>query len=228
MPAGKNASGRKRRLKALRNVVLALVAVSLFQLATDGSVSWHRVVLDQLEESTGINAAGPDSAWQRLLGWLQELGERREGRPLPDFDLSGRVVRVADGDTLSLLDDANDQHRIRLFGIDTPEWDQPHGDAARNALSRLVEGELVGVVVVDTDSLGRTVGTVYHGDTNINLALVEGGHAWWYEYFAPHERALERAQQEASQQRRGLWAGPDPEPPWDWRRRQRADRQARP
>ena len=39
--------------------------------------------------------------------------------------LIGRVVGVADGDTITVLDAANQQHKIRLGGIDAPEKNQP-------------------------------------------------------------------------------------------------------
>lgn len=42
-------------------------------------------------------------------------------------NLTGRVVGVSDGDTLTLLDATNTQHKIRLSGIDSPEKGQPFG-----------------------------------------------------------------------------------------------------
>ncbi len=38
--------------------------------------------------------------------------------------LTGKVVKVADGDSITVLDSTNTQHRIRLQGIDAPETDQ--------------------------------------------------------------------------------------------------------
>lgn len=141
---------------------------------------------------------------------------------MPDFDLRGRVVRVADGDTLSILDANNTQYKIRLHGIDTPEREQAHGKAAWDALSRLVAGKNVGVVVLGKRQLWphRWHG-FYLGDANINVAMVAAGHAWWYRYYAPEDRLLEITEREAREARRGLWARPDPVPPWEWRRQQR-------
>jgi len=53
---------------------------------------------------------------------------------------SGRVVGIADGDTLTILDSSNQQHRIRLSGIDTPEKKQPFGARAKENLSALAFG----------------------------------------------------------------------------------------
>jgi endonuclease YncB( thermonuclease family) len=139
----------------------------------------------------------------------------------PDFDLTGRVVRIADGDTLSILDATNTQHKVRLYGIDTPERDQPFGNAAKKALMQLVDEKPVGVVVITTDSYGRKVGTLYQQGVNINVAMVASGYAWWYQHYAPHERTLAASEQQARAHGLGLWAAPHPVPPWDWRRGQR-------
>ena len=128
------------------------------------------------------------------------------------------MVRVADGDAVSILDASNTQHKVRLFGIDTPEQHQPYGKEAKNALLDLVAQQNVGVVVVTRDSYGRVVGTVYHEGVNINNAMVASGYAWWYQHFAPYERKLAASEQQARRERRGLSAEPHPVPPWDWRR----------
>ena len=52
----------------------------------------------------------------------------------------GRVVSVADGDTITLLDSNRQQHRIRLAGIDAPEKAQPFGQRSKQHLSELAFG----------------------------------------------------------------------------------------
>lgn len=48
--------------------------------------------------------------------------------PLANADtLTGLVIGVADGDTITVLDDARTQHKVRLAGIDAPEKGQPFG-----------------------------------------------------------------------------------------------------
>lgn len=209
------------RRRALRNLAIALVAFSAFQLATEGRVSWPVTLAEKVGTTLREYAGRPQASWRRAAGKIEAMGAAREGRPLPDFDLSGRVVRVADGDTLSILDRNNTQYKIRLHGIDSPEREQAHGRAAWDALSALVAGRTVGIVSLGTDSYGRIDGIVYLGDSNINLAMVADGHAWWYRYYAPNDRLLEQTEQKARQQGVGLWASPDPVPPWDWRRSQR-------
>ena len=50
-------------------------------------------------------------------------------------DFSGQVVRIADGDTITVLDANKTQHKIRLAGIDAPERKQPYGEASRKHLA---------------------------------------------------------------------------------------------
>ena len=62
--------------------------------------------------------------------------------PLPTFaaTVTGKVVKVADGDTITILV-GTAQHRIRLQGIDAPERKQPFGRASSRSLSALVAGK---------------------------------------------------------------------------------------
>jgi len=89
----------------------------------------------------------------------------------------GKVVSIADGDTLTLLID-NIQYRIRLAEIDTPEKRQPYGTKARQALSTLVFNKEIEVDVQTTDRYGRSVARVYVGDVDVCAELVRQGVAW--------------------------------------------------
>lgn len=75
--------------------------------------------------------------------------------------LIGRVVKVADGDTLTLLDAANNQHKIRLNAIDAPEKDQAFGQKSKQRLSDYVFGKEVAVRWKSKDKYGRILGTVF-------------------------------------------------------------------
>jgi endonuclease YncB( thermonuclease family) len=134
--------------------------------------------------------------------------------------LTGRVVAIADGDTLTLLTPGRRQVKIRLHGIDTPESRQPWGTRARQALSDLAFQKPARVEVQDTDRYGRTVGRVYVGAVDINAELVRRGMAWVYTRYN-RDAALPALEADARAARRGLWADPRPVPPWDWRRQNR-------
>ncbi|CAK0769756.1 Uncharacterized endonuclease [Gammaproteobacteria bacterium] len=130
-----------------------------------------------------------------------------------------RVRWVVDGDTLELQSFPRPV-RVRLAEIDAPEFDQPYGSAARNALVRLVAGRMVRVVPTENDRYGRVVARIYVGDVDVNAALVRQGYAWVYRQYA-HDPALPVAEQEAQAARRGLWAQGKSIPPWEWRARER-------
>ena len=131
-----------------------------------------------------------------------------------------KVVKVVDGDTIHVMDADKGTSRVRLHGIDTPERRQPYYRKATDALAAMVAGRQVTLVYQDTDRYGRIVATVLLPDgTNVNLRMVEQGWAWWYQRYAPEDKALQTAQQRAREGRLGLWADENPVAPWDWRRR---------
>jgi micrococcal nuclease len=128
----------------------------------------------------------------------------------------GKVIKIADGDTLTLLVDSK-QHKIRLSDIDTPERKQPFGTRAKQALSELAFGKQARVVEVTVDRYGRIVGRVYVDGVDVNRELVAGGYAWVYRRYSNDAELLELEAQ-AQERRLGLWADPNPIPPWEWRR----------
>jgi endonuclease YncB( thermonuclease family) len=91
-------------------------------------------------------------------------------------ELHGRVMGIADGDTLTLLVN-REQVRVRLAEIDTPELHQPWGSRARQSLSAIAFQQTATVVVQDIDRYGRTVGRVYVGALDVNAELVRRGDA---------------------------------------------------
>lgn len=144
--------------------------------------------------------------------------------------LTGEVVGISDGDTLTLLTPAKEQKRIRLAEIDTPESKQPYGTRSRQALSALVFRQQVRVEVVEIDRYGRTVGRVYRvsDGLDVNAELVRLGAAWVYRQYN-RDKSLLALEREAQAAKRGLWSLPEAErmPPWEWRRAERQQRAAR-
>jgi endonuclease YncB( thermonuclease family) len=138
--------------------------------------------------------------------------------------LSGRIVAVADGDTLTVLDSARRQHKVRLAGIDAPEKKQPFGTVSRQSLAQLTHGKQVLVEWYKRDRYGRLVGKVYVGNLDVNLEQVRRGLAWHYLEYASEQAPADRTaysvtEYGARSARRGLWADPRPVPPWEWRQR---------
>ncbi len=92
-------------------------------------------------------------------------------------ELSGRVFRVADGDTFTLLTSDSQQIKIRLAEIDAPESGQPYGNKSKQALSGLVAGKDIRVVVQTTDRYGRTVGRPFVGSLDVCEEMIRLGAA---------------------------------------------------
>lgn len=145
--------------------------------------------------------------------------------------LTGRVIGVADGDTITVLDADNQQHKIRLGGIDAPEKAQPFGQKSKENLSRLVFNKNVRVDWTKRDRYQRIVGKVWVQPADCPtcpMTLDAGqmqlaaGMAWWYRKYAKEQSAEDQAryefeEQEARARHAGLWKDSDPVPPWDWR-----------
>jgi endonuclease YncB( thermonuclease family) len=106
------------------------------------------------------------------------------------------------------------QYKIRLPDIDTPERKQPFGTQANQALSELAFGKQARAVEVTVDRYGRIVGRVYVDGVDVNRELVAQGYAWVYRKYSDDAELLELEAQ-AKQKKLGLWAEPDPIPPWE-------------
>ena len=141
--------------------------------------------------------------------------------------LPGRIVGVTDGDTVTLLDAQDAQHKIRLAGIDAPESRMPYGQQAKAHLAALVFGQDVVAIARKKDRYGRTIATLMLGQKDVNLSMVEVGLAWHYKHYAKEQPAAEaRAYAQAEVQAKdcglGLWRDDEPTAPWEWRRSRRA------
>lgn len=139
-------------------------------------------------------------------------------------EIIGKVVSVADGDTITILDDMKIQHRVRLARIDAPEKGQPYGAKAKQYLSSLIFNKSVKVVYRDKDRYKRILGIVYCSDTDINLEMVKNGMAWHYSYYDDTALYAE-AEREARSKKIGLWEDPNPQSPYAFRRDKRQKRQ---
>ena len=138
----------------------------------------------------------------------------------------GRVVGVADGDTLTVLDADRVQHKVRLAGIDAPEKAQAFGNRSKESLSDLVFSKTVTVETDKVDRYGRAVGKVLVEGRDANLIQVERGFSWHYKAYEseqlPSDRVLyDMAEREARAARRGLWRDESPTAPWDYRKAKR-------
>ncbi len=144
---------------------------------------------------------------------------------IPAFgdSLTGKVVKITDGDTLYVLDANYQQHRIRLAGIDAPERKQAYGLASRKHLASIVAGKQVTVEYQKRARYGRIVGKVLLDGIDACLEQVKAGFAWHYKRYqreqSPEDQRLyAEAEIRARDERLGLWRENNPNPPWEYRR----------
>jgi endonuclease YncB( thermonuclease family) len=137
----------------------------------------------------------------------------------PTALLDGTVVGVVDGDTADVRL-ASGMIRVRLHAIDAPESGQPHGKAAKAALSELVFGKAVQVEPYEQDRYDRLVARLWLGEVDVNAAMVKQGHAWTYRRYGD-DAAYCAFEETARDRRLGLWRLPvgDRAAPWEWRQR---------
>ena len=136
--------------------------------------------------------------------------------------ITGRVVGIADGDTLTLLDATHQQHKIRLIGIDAPEKAQDFGQKAKTSLSAMAFNQDATAECRKRDRYRREICVVSVGGKDVGLEQVRMGMAWWYRQFAKEQTTQERTDYEQAEfmakiHRYGLWTSKNPIPPWDWR-----------
>ncbi len=142
-------------------------------------------------------------------------------------DLVGRVVGVADGDTITVLVDGHDNVKVRLAGIDAPEKAQPYGAVSKRHLSDKVFGRTVTVEWTKKDKYGRVIGRVLADGDDVCLDQVRFGFAWHYKQYANEQTSSQRtayasAEEQAKHEKVGLWSLSDPVPPWEFRHSDRA------
>jgi endonuclease YncB( thermonuclease family) len=160
--------------------------------------------------------------WPRAIllmiagGAVCTLVHGTEKRP-PHIVMTGKVVQVFDGDTLTLEEPKKKQLKLRLFGIDAPEIHQPFGKKAKEALADKVSGKTVRVEIMEMGRTGHAIGKVFFDRRHINMEMVKEGFAWDEVHF-DKGREYVNAEIEAKSKGRGLWADAKAIPPWEFRR----------
>lgn len=130
--------------------------------------------------------------------------------------ITGKIVGVRDGDTVTLLTDGNRQVKIRLNQIDAPESNQAFGQRSKQALSDMIFNKTVQVETTGTDKYRRTLGTIFIDGLDVNREQIRRGMAWAYRKYLS-DTSLLTDEQYAKQARVGLWVDPNPMAPWDFR-----------
>ena len=132
-------------------------------------------------------------------------------------EIKGKVIAVADGDTITVLDEMDKGNfKIRLDKIDAPEKKQTFGSKSKQFLSSLIFGKQVSIRYRVVDRYGRILGVIYCDGAEINLVMVQNGYAWHYSFY-DKTPAYIQAEKQARADKKGLWADSAPENPQQFR-----------
>lgn len=126
------------------------------------------------------------------------------------------IIRFYDGDTVRIKDGAY-EYKLRLIEIDAPERNQEYGIKSRRALMQFCENTQIQVYFYGVDKYKRKLGKLHCNSFDANHWMVENGHAWFYKRFSMNY-LLDIAQQNAKQEKLGLWQSEHAQPPWQWRK----------
>ena len=138
--------------------------------------------------------------------------------------IEGLVVGVADGDTITVLDQQKNTYKIRLQGIDAPEKKQAFGEKSKQSLHDLVHGKQVRIEYDKEDKYGRIVGKITLDDLDICLQQLVLGMAWHYKKYQNEQSVADRvvyndAELKSKSLKLGLWADETLMPPWEFRKK---------
>lgn len=136
---------------------------------------------------------------------------------LAQNNIYGKVVKVADGDTFTILDNKKKQHKIRFYGIDCPEKGQDYYQVAKDFTNKYSIGKQVRIEVKSTDRYGRKVGIVWVNKTNLNLQLLRKGLAWHYKQY-DKSKLYASAEATARAKKLHIWSKKNAVAPWNFRK----------
>lgn len=136
-------------------------------------------------------------------------------------EVSGKVIKIVDGDTYDILLDNLTTKRIRMEGIDAPERGMPFYKVSKDYLGSLCFGQVVRIEQTSTDRYGRTIAKTFSANgSELGLLMVEAGYAWHFKKYSS-DIQLANAEIEAQTKRLGLWVDENPIAPWEFRKKQK-------
>lgn len=138
--------------------------------------------------------------------------------------LNGTVVGISDGDTITVQDISNNEHKVRLMGIDAPEKSQAFGREAKQTLSNYIYKKKVSVEYKKLDKYKRIVGKVTLDGQDICLQMIREGMAWHYTEYEIEQSKTDRelyreAEAKAREVNLGLWVEKQAVSPWIFRQK---------
>lgn len=167
-----------------------------------------------------------------IFFWLQAHAAQSESETR---FFEAKVIRVVDGDTITVQDKHHQKIKIRLASIDAPELKQAFGLESKTYLHQLIYGKTVQVQVqvLESDPYQRTLANINSQGQDVQLQLIDNGMAWHYAYFAKKQQTAqefkqyEHAQKQAQVNQLGLWKAPKAIAPWNFKRNARKQNKAK-
>ena len=201
------------------------VGVGIVAVLLLGAIASRYTALQRNTNSTG------EQLGKKLA---QSIPQERVAPPPSE---SWRVVKVSDGDTITVVR-GSQKEKIRFCGIDANESKQEGGREATSYLRSLIDkgNGTVTISPIEKDRYGRTVAELFvkprpgtpgyqpEEEIFLNGEMVSAGFARHYSKFSgncPNKQAIEQAEEMAKAQRVGVWGDSSSIPPWEWRKQQR-------
>lgn len=188
-------------------------------------VSYTDKLLPRVNEGDSIYVVAKDNTVHKIAVTLDDSPAHKKTNQYGyKYVLEGKIIKVSDGDTVTLLDQKNRKHKIRLDGIDCPESDQAYGRKATTFVKERIDGKKVKIYFNKKDPYKRILGLVIGSKgENINELLLANGLAWHYKHFNknPKYAQLER---EAKAKRLNLWSDKNPIEPYQFRQMKKKKR----
>jgi micrococcal nuclease len=133
----------------------------------------------------------------------------------------GKVIAIKDGDTVVVIDASNNKTTLRLAEVDCPEKAQAFGTKAKQFTSDAVYLKEIKYIITDTDRYGRSIAKIYYGDNKyLSAEIIKNGFGWQYKQYST-SKLLATLEQEARNNKRGLWVDANPVYPSEFRRNKR-------
>lgn len=182
----------------------------------DGDTVTVYVSTDDPRESACVPRDVEVAAVQRTKARAERNYTKADALHKQIIDAGYRVLMIQNKEVLAR------KYRIRLRGIDAPESAMPFGAEAKAELTKIVQGKCLRIPVFTEDRYGRCVGDIYCNGTFVQESMLKKGLAWHYTAY-DNRAEFDKWEKEARAKRIGLWASPNPEMPWEWRKKNRRE-----
>lgn len=153
----------------------------------------------------------------KIIPPLTEKVEEQPGTTISSSKfIIGKIVKVSDGDTVTLEDNNGKKRRVRLNGIDCPEIGQEYGTEAAKYVKNIALNKYVNVEIIGKDQYDRILGVLHVDGVNVNEALLKNGLAWVYKY--NEDERYNSLLSEARALKMNIWSNPKSIDPYTWRK----------